>query len=251
MKMFNRNHEMKKLYFHIFFLILGFQVLVAQEEMLIDSSFLILPPLAEVLIAALHHSPIIEAKSLETQKIKQELKIEKKKWMDYIFVEGAANYGIFDQVVISGLTYNGASNTGFITKSEQIRYYGGIGVKLPISAINSRRNEIEIKKLSEKQLEFEKLQLQKNIKQLIIEEYYKLKYFEESMKIFQSTYQTLEISYMKAERELLNGRIDLSDFALLASSMGKLKDDYYKAKNNFFAQYHKLQDMTGIIFETR
>lgn len=87
-----------------------------------------------------------------------------------------------------------------------------------------------------------------DLKQLIIEEYYKLLYLEESVRTFQSIYQTLEISRMKAEREVSRGYMDINQFATLSSTVGKAKNDYAKAKNEFYAQYHKLQDLTGIMF---
>jgi hypothetical protein len=44
--------------------------------------------------------------------------------------------------------------------------------------------------------------------------------------------------------------MDLNNFALLTSTVGKAKDDYNKTKNNFYTQVHKLENLTGVIFET-
>lgn len=242
---------MKKLVLYIFLLFIITHVADAQEYNATDSSMLIVPPLVDVLNASLRHSPLLKAKGIETKIIEQELKIEKKKWMDNVSIDGATNYGLFDQVIINGINSDGISNTGFVSKSEQIRYYGGISLKLPLSTISSRRNEINIKKLELKQLGYEKKQLQKELKHIIIEEYYKLLYLKESMKIFQEIFQTFQISYMKGEMDVLNNNIDLNDFAVLASTMGKSENDYAKAKYEFYTQFHKLQDLSGVIFGIR
>jgi len=213
-----------------------------------DSLSLKIPPLRVLIDSALRSSPLLKSKALNIDINKQELSIEKKKWMSYLYLEGATNYGLFDQVVIANQNTEGAVNTGLLTKSEQIRYYAGVGLKIPITAFVSRRNEINIKKMTIEQAKYDLQDANTRIKQLVIDEYYKLKYLEESMNTFVGIYQTMKISYMKAEKDLSNGQMRLNDFALLASTVGKAKDDCSKAKNSFFAQYLKLQEIVGVSF---
>ena len=213
-----------------------------------DSLSLSIPSLNTVIDLALKHSPLLKAKALNSEIVNQELKIEKKKWLNYIFIEGAANYGLFDQVIISGFSTEGNPSTGTLSKSEQMRYYAGFGLKLPLSAFTSRKNELKIKKLNYQQTKYELQEFENQLRQIIIDEYFKMKYLEESMKTFSNIYQTLEISYLKAEKDVLDGRMNLNDFALLVSTLGKSKDDYNKTKSNFYAQYFKLQELTGVKF---
>lgn len=222
--------------------------LLAQDLSGRDSLSLKIPPLRALIDSALRYSPLLKSKAISVDISKESLSIEKKKWMSYLFIEGATSYGLFDQVVISNLNTQGAESTGLLTKSEQIRYYGGVGMKIPISALASRRNETKIKKLGIEQARYDLQEENNKIKQLIIEEYYKLKYLEESMSTFVGIYQTMQISYMKAEKDLSKGQMKLNDFAMLASTVGKAKDDCSKAKNNFFAQYLKLQEIVGVSF---
>lgn len=242
---------MKTIITYILFLIVSTGYLSAQISHHTDSSLLVIPPLTEVIEAAYLHSPLLKAKSKGIEVLGQEIIIEKKKWMDYIFIEGAANYGLYNQLVISNKSTYDNSEGGYLSKNEQIRYYGGMGIKLPLSSASSRRNNIKAKRLSQEQAGYEMLQLQEDIKQLIIEEYYQLIFLQQSMIIFNKVNITLEVSYLKAEKDVINGQMDLNDFALLASTTGKSKNDYLKAKNNFFAQYNKLQSLTGIIFNPK
>jgi outer membrane protein TolC len=245
--MFNRI-IMRKITVSILILI-AFSILVkGQSEEPSDSSLLDIPSLKELINAAKLHSPLLKAHVKATEIVDQELSIEKKRWMEYIYIEGTANYGKYDQVVINENTTVGALNTGALTRSEQSRYYGGVGVKLPLSSITSRRNELRMRSLSKEQLDFELQQKQENIEAMIIEQYFRLKYFEERLNTCQNVCQTLEIGYLKAEKDLLNGRIDLNEFAILVSIVGKSKDEYLKAKSEFFAQYYIIQKLTGLSF---
>ena len=237
---------MKKIFLHPIILIAFAYCVAAQTDDNMDSQLLIIPSLAEIIDAAFIHSPLLKAKTKAIEVIGEETKIERKRWMDHIYFEGAANYGVFDHLIISGQASNIDFNTGLLTKNEQVRYFGGIRLKLPLSAISSSSNYVKAKQLKEEQVGYELIQLQEDLKILIIEEYYQLKYVQEFMHSCNRINQTLEVSYLKAEKDLLNGHIEIGEFALLASTAGKAKNDFLKAKNDFYSQYNRLQTITGI-----
>jgi outer membrane protein TolC len=236
---------MKKIFLHFIILIAFAYCVAAQTDDDIDSQLLIIPSLTEIIDVAFIHSPLLKAKTKAIEVIGEETKIERKRWMDHIYFEGATNYGVFDHLIISGQTSNNDYNTGILTKDEQVRYYGGIRLKLPLSAISSSSNYVKVKRLKEEQVGYELLQLQEDLKLIIIEEYYQLLYLRESMHSCNRINQTLEVSYLKAEKDLLNGHMEIGEFALLASTSGKAKNDYLKAKNDFYSQYTRLQTITG------
>lgn len=241
---------MRVIFLHIIFIFLLQEMVVGQFNNNQDSNLVTLPPLVDILNAAIKHSPLLKAKSMDIAANRESISIAKKQWSDYIFIEGAANYGLYDQVVVNGISTDGTSNTGALTKAQQMRYYGGVGLKLPLSALGSRKNEVKITRLQVEKASQEYQQIIKDIKQLIIEEYYQLLYLKESLQTFQGIYQTLDISLKKSERDVLNGRMNINDYALLVSTVGKAQDDYNKARNSFYAQYHKLQNISGVVFES-
>ena len=232
----------------VLFLAVG-NMLNAQQGDSVKS--LTIPPLQVVLDSALMHSPLLKAKAINSEIIAKELEIEKQRWTKFVFIDGAANYGKFDQFLISENTSQNTVQSGLLNRSTQVRYYGGIGVKLPISSIISRRKEIQALELKMQQSDFERQNLNQELEQFIIDEYFKLKYYEESLETFIDMHNTLEISYLKAKKDLENGRMNLSDFVLLVSTMGKAKDSFLKTKNSYYAQYNKLQELTGIKFSVR
>lgn len=253
---------MKKYLLNISIVILFTSFLMAQEfglqkslssitrenSELANSTMRFIPSLKTLIDSALVHSPIIKARTTEIEIAHEELKITNKKWMDYIYLEGFANYGLYDQVTINGQAIPGNSKTGMFSKNELMQYYAGISIKLPISSIFSRANESEINELNIEHANYILKEYQKHLTEIIIKEYYNLKYLKESMGAFLDVYKTLEISYKKAQNDLENGRIQFDDFALLVSTLGKAKAAYFKSMNDYFAQYLSLQNITGISF---
>jgi outer membrane protein TolC len=247
MKMY-KTAAMRNALFMFIFLSLGCQALKGQTDEINDSTNILIPTLNAVLDSAYLHSPLLREKQLDINILDENYKIEKKKWMDNVYFDGAANYGMFDQIVVGGATTPGTTNTGLLTSSEQMRYYGGLSLKLPLSLATKRKSQAKVQKFEKEQTELELTSAKEILKQTIISEYFQFKYTEESMKTFYSIYQTLKISYMKAEKDVVSGRMNLNEFAALASTVGKSKDDYYKSKYNFYTQYHKIKILAGINF---
>jgi hypothetical protein len=242
---------MKVIITHFVLALVFINILFAENKLDENTQLMTIPPLAEVIEAAYLFSPLLKSKSKAIEVFEEEIKIERKEWMKHIYIEGATNYGLYDHLIVSGQSTYNETSTGLLTRDEQIRYYGGIRIKLPLAAVTTRRNHVKVKDLSREQAKYELLQLKLEIKQIIIEAYFQLKYWEECLRTCNKINQTLEVSYLKAEKDVLNGHMDLNEFALLASTAGKAKNDYLKAKNNFYAQYHTLQSLTGITFNSK
>jgi len=205
-----------------------------------------IPPLTMLIDSAIKNSPLLDASRNEIEQIQQDLRIDKKAWTDYIYLEGNGRNGRYDQYTMVNQNNINENISGIISESQQVTYFAGISLRLPLSSLTSTHNKTRINNLKIEQTEFSAQQLKKEIKQLVIEEFYKLKSYEESMYTFQDVNQTLEISYMKAKKDLENGKIEIDEFALLVATRGKAKENYLKAKNNFQMQYHKIQVITGI-----
>jgi len=247
MKMY-KPHLMKKIFIPALLIIALVNCVNGQSTQDTESPFLDIPPLTEIIDTAILYSPMLKAQRKVIEGIEEEMKVERKKWMDHIYIEGATNYGIYDNLVVNSISNNVDVSTGIITRNEQLRYYGGVSLKLPISAISSSSNNVKIKRMRKEQAGYEMQQIKEDIKQVIIEEYFQLKYLQESMNTYNKITQTLEISLLKAEKDLINGQMDFDDYGILVSTTGKSKADYLKAKNSFYAQYNKLESLSGLTF---
>jgi len=232
---------------YIFFIPL---FLHAQSKQIENDSKMIeqLPSLDVLIDSAILYSPLLDAQYELNLQLKEELKIQKKNWTDYIYIEGSGRYGLYNQVTVSEVVTNDLTQSGLKLENEQFSYYAGMSVKLPLSAIGNKKNEKKIKELKISQAQFETKKLEGEISQLVIEIYYKLKSYEEIMQVSFSTFQTMEISVLKAQKDLENGRIEIDEFTRLVGAKGKAHEGYLQAKNNFYMMFKKLELITGLQF---
>jgi outer membrane protein TolC len=208
----------------------------------------LVPPLAVLIDSALQNSPLLDASRSEVAQIKQDIRMDKKSWTDFLYLEGNGRFGRFDQYTELNQGNINESINGVISETQQVTYFAGISLRLPLSTLTSNHNKTKINNLKIEQTTFNARQIENEIEQLVIEEFYKLKSYEESMYTFQDVTQTLEISYLKAQKDLENGKIEIDEFALLVATRGKAKENYLKARNNFQMQYQKIQVITGFNF---
>lgn len=232
----------------IFFPVFMFYASVLFGQNTVQANELTLPSLRAIIDSALKHSPLLKASDAELKTLELDLKIEQKKWSDYIFIEGGGSYGKFDQLVFTEHTESQSIQSGMLNQSTHFRYSVGVGVKLPVSVLLNTKNNV--KKANFTKLEFQERQNQvrQDIEEVIISEYYTLQYLNESLKTFTDIYNTLEISYIKAKKDVENGTMELDSFARLVTTLGKAKDTYLKRKHDLHAQYSKLQTIAGISF---
>lgn len=204
------------------------------------------PPLEELIQSAMENSPLLNATQIEQTILREELNITRKEWMDRVNFDGAVNYGMYDQLLIRGLGDSDIDPLSQLSRGEQIRYYGGASLKIPLSTFTTRRNKMKINKLEIEKAEMQTLAHRQEIRRLIINAYFELLYLEESVKTHHEIYQTLQISYLKAERDVQQGRIQLAEFATIVSTVGKAKDEYLKVRSSYFSQYRLLGEITGL-----
>ena len=247
---------MKKLYLLILSLLLAQTTLIAQKEAInlkpeptISDSLkenITIPELNVFINSAIKNSPLLMATDREIDQILEKVKIEKKSWLDFIYFDGNGRYGLFDQLTLTQQTTGSLDPTGIKLANQQFNYYFGVSLKLPLSNFVNRKSEINILKYSQKASESRKDELKKELTLSVIEEYYKLKNFQESLSILQEVAQTYDISFMKSTKDLESGMLDLNQYAVIVSYRATAKANYIKAKNDFYSQYYKLQALTGL-----
>jgi len=244
--------EKKKTIFILFvclpviFLVLSGKSLPAQDIPEEEPEILEIPSLEKLISFAMEKSPLLGSTNIDIEVLRQKLIITRKDWMDNIRFDGAVNYGMYDQLLVRGLSDPDADPLSQISRGEQIRYYGGVSFRIPLSAFASRKNEIRLQKLEIEKSEMLSLEQKQQIRKMVIESYYELKYLEESVKTHHEIYQTLQISYLKAEKDVQQGRIKLNEFASIVATVGKAKDEYLQVRNHYFLQYRLIGEITGL-----
>ncbi|MFP4288181.1 MAG: TolC family protein [Bacteroidales bacterium] len=229
----------------IFFAISG-KLLSAQDIPEEEPELLEVPSLEKLISFALENSPLMGSTDIDTEVLRQKLIITRKEWMDNIRFDGAVNYGMYDQLLVRGVSDPDVDPLSQLSRGEQIRYYGGVSLRIPLSAFASRKNEIQQQKLEMEKSEMLSREQEQQIRKMVIEAYYELKYLEESVKTHHEIYQTLQISFMKAEKDMQQGRIKLNEFAGIVATLGKAKDEYLQVRNQYFLQYRLIGEITGL-----
>jgi outer membrane protein TolC len=209
-----------------------------------------IPPLDTLIQSTLKNSPLLKLSDSDLQEILEKIKIEKKAWTDYVFIEGLTRYGQYNQLIVNDPVSASATEYGVKTANQQLTYYGGITVKLPISSLISRSSQLRVLKNNLVKTQYQKEQVQIDLKRLVIEEYYKLLNYGQLMRINQEVFQALNISYLKAMKDAANGLIEMSDLSNIMISKGKAEEAYYNAKSDYFIQHDKLEVLTGFKFDT-
>jgi len=205
-----------------------------------------LPPLRAVIDSALKYSPLLQTKARDLAILDQESAVDRRKWLDYLYVDGAANYGVFNQLFRSQVQDEGEATVGTLNQSAQGQYYAGVSLKMPLSTFLNRSNQNNIRQLQREQIQWEREDIRRTIRKTIIEEYYTLRYMHESLGTFLETYETLNLSYVKAQKDIENSRMKLDEFGRIAASLGKAKNEYIKAKNDYYAQFELLELFAGV-----
>jgi len=205
-----------------------------------------LPELNVFIESALKNSPLLLVSDKEKDKILEQIKIQKKSWSEFIQIDGNTRYGLYNQLTVNDQVTADLPAVGIQSDKQQLNYYAGLTLKLPLSYFANKKNELKILNFSIQETELKKEQLKKDITQIVIEEYYKFKYFREMLDAYQITLQTMKISYLKSVKDVENGTVNFSEFATITYSYSKAEEGYTKLKNDYYTQIYKLQVLTGI-----
>jgi len=202
-----------------------------------------IPELKIFIESALKNSPLLKASDMQIERVFEQIKKEKKSWTDFIFIDANARYGLLDQVTISDQT--GAS-LGIKSAKEQFNYFAGLTFRIPISSFVSKKNDLKMLNNDLEGSKLKKEQLKSELTQLVIDEYFKLINMNQSLQINQNILQSLKLNMVKAQKDINTGVIGLSDYNSVLTTKEKAEESYYKAQNEYFAQFYKIQVLTGL-----
>lgn len=201
-----------------------------------------LPPLRNLQDSAELYSPLL--KMYDSDIIIQEMKVklEKREWMDYLGFEASVKYGLFDNLLIVedlGLTES-QTNT-----SEQMRYTLGVLFRIPLSAFADNSN-ISIAKEEKEKLRFKKEQTLKELRQLVIIQYYNIVKAHKKMSIFSQDVEVYRVQMIRAEKDYENRQIEVSEFARLHDLSSKAMSNLEESKAEFATALQILQETVGV-----
>ena len=117
---------------------------------------------------------------------------------------------------------------------------------MSISNFTSKKNDLKILNDNLEENKLKKEQLKRELTQLVIVEYFKLINMNQSLQINQNILQSLKLNFVKAQKDINTGVIGLNEFNSVLTTKEKAEESYYKAQNEYFAQFYKIQVLTGL-----
>jgi len=203
------------------------------------------PGLDKFIQSAIDHSPLLQASDQDINQIYEKIKKSKLSFLDFITVDANTRYGLYNTVVVSGGS-DGTTDTGTKAAKQQLNYYAGLTLRVPISAFITNKNDIKILKYDAEQTKYKKEELKNALIISVIDEYYKLIKMNKSVKISQDALQTTNVNYIKAGKDIASGLITLADYNSVLATKAKVEEEYNTALNEYRAQYMKIQILTAL-----
>lgn len=207
-----------------------------------------LPDLQSCIDSALANSPLLKTSDQQVAQLLEDIKIQKRSWLDYVLIDANTRYGLFNQ--LSFADQGGGANPALDLSSaeERFNYFAGLTLRLPLSFFTSNNNEVKKLKYSINEAELKREELKKEIIRMVVTEYYKLKSTYEVLGVHQENVQTAQLNLMKAKNDIRNNLIKMSEFSTINYSYTRSYVEYIDARNNFFTQYYLLKLLTGSDF---
>ena len=205
----------------------------------------VLPDLDFCIQSAQNNSSLLKANQLEIDILLEELKINKKSWLDNIQIEANTRYGLFNQLLLSQEVGGNSTDVALQSANEQFNYFAGLTLKLPLSFFSINKSQQKIKKINIKNVELKREELKKEISKVIISEYYRFKTLSEILEVYQNNMQTVQLDYLRGKAELKVGMIDLTELAAMSDAYTKAVYAFTTAKNDYYGQFYLLKLLTG------
>jgi len=216
-------------------------------DLLKDNIELILPPLETILDSALRRNPDVKFRDMQVIMDEHKLKAYKVDWTRNLGIQTDALYGTFDN--ISSNTTNGGSNPAMLTtRSSQLNYGAGAFIKIPLYDLINRKNQNKLARAEIEQAQNSSQSQRNAVRQLVIKQYNDLIVKQRLLKIKSKYVETARINMAMAEKQFLNGIINISEYSSVTEIVSRSEADFESSKMEFRTAYMLLEEIVGIKF---
>jgi len=199
-----------------------------------------LPPLGNLIDIALQNSPLLKYNDNVIDQGEREVKLEKRSWHDRISVLG--NYSQGDQALLIGSQTSGGGFGGNALNGWRL----GANVNIPLSTVTTRRLRIQIAELQVDAARNQKDEIERQVKNQVILEYYQLISAYRIMKIKSGARESAVLQRTLAETYFSEGSISLEDYSNVDQIGANVEVDYEMAKSEYLAKYRQFEQLLGV-----
>lgn len=197
-------------------------------------------PLDDIINAAIEYSPTLFYQDALIEKGKYQIELTKRLWQNNIF--GFGNYSGGDQRILTGDVFN---PDGVSTSSITNGYRLGLQVNIPLFEFIGRSSRIKVHEEEQKATVFKKEEMELEIKQMVIQEYFRLVGAFENLKIRSEGQEAIKTHYLVAEQEFKDGIIPIGELSRVTDVMSQSRAYYEQAKFEFLERIYNLAAYTG------
>ncbi|MBL6964393.1 MAG: TolC family protein [Bacteroidetes bacterium] len=224
--------------------------LMAQETAEIDADDDVIsiingmPPLHVLIDSAIIHSPYIKFQNAEIIRNQFKIRTVRNNWTKNLGLSGDVIYGTYDYLATD-------PNTGATTINNQVetRYGTGINIRLPLYDALNRKTEVQIATLELEQADYVKEQKILEIRQLVINQYYRVLLNHRLVSIHNKNKQSTEVQMQLIKKEFTNGQIKVEEYARMTEFYNNSIVDYEKALSELTNSLMILQELVGFKFQ--
>ncbi len=229
--------------------ILAQEVSVSNESIfnpLTDDITKKIPSLDVLIDSALINSHRLKYWDKEIKITEYELKSAKRDWSKAIYFTGEAKEGTWTSLVFVQDQFG--NEVGTLGTTDQGRYSIGLGLRLPISDLWDRGNQIKLNKMRVERNIEKMLEDRQTIRANVINLYNEVIIQQNMLKLDIDNIEFSELTAEMADREFQNGKISLADLSRIRDNLARARYRFVDSQTGFINAYVMLQELTGIKF---
>lgn len=232
-------------YSFLFFIsvVCNLPVLAQQADSLEYQNPYTIPPLEELIQAALEYSPLLQEQKAIIGREKQNLEIVRKKWMDKVFTD--VGYGYSNNYAATSVAANNSRDFESISTIAGDNYRAGITVRIGMFDVFARKNLKKKEMYQIQAAQHRKTTIQNEIRLKTILFYKELQLSQRILKIKSDKKQALSLQKQMAEKEFLQGELHISELGRITELSSNAMTDFEKAITAYEKAYITLENHVG------
>jgi outer membrane protein TolC len=201
-----------------------------------------LRPLDSLIQDAIETAPLIHRLSKGQEAKEEEMKIDRKAWMQHIALTGNYNYG---NAVFADQTVTAIEQQTVFRTNTAATYNLGISLRLPISEFTSQKNKVRINQLAIEEIEFQKEDLANLITEEVIKRYSNLERSLSTLKLQAVKVQADEAAVQVTENYFKSGEATIDEYRMALDILNTAKIELQKTKSDAWFYLKTLEELVG------
>lgn len=206
----------------------------------------LMPPLETLIDTAISRNPYVKLRDLQIVINEHKLKAYKVDWMRNLGIQTDVLYGNFNN--ISSNSYQGQNSALLATTSTQLNYGAGGFIRIPLYDLFNRKNQNRQAQADIDQAQSYAMEQRTELRQIVIKQYNELIIKHRILKIKSKYVETARIHMEMAEKQFLNGVINIAEFSSVTEIVARGEAEFETSKMEFRTSFMLLQEIVGMKF---